>query len=300
MLLLTSTSDIVRIVTGAAVANITVHGSWVDNDAGTITPGRTNTIISTQTTTTVVDHPSGTAKRNIKMLCIVNNSAGSSSLVTIQHYDGTTSVDLFSAVLLPGEAIYYVEDGGFYHVDSQGGRYRFFGPDTLNLSIAGGLAETIPRELVTETNTTMAASGTLNMQLIALRAGMLVSNITLCSATTAAGTPTHYMFGLFDSSRVPLANSTDQTSTAWAANTVKTLAMSTPYRVPTSGVYYIGYFMAAGTVPTLKGNTAKTGAQLAGTAPILQGSSSTGLTTSMPNPAAAITVQTTSFWAAVS
>lgn len=299
MLILASTSDIIRIVTGTAVTTITVHATWADNAAGSITPGRTNTGITGATTTTVVASPAGSTYRNVKLLSIANNSASTNTTITVQHYDGTTSIDLFTATLLAGETIYFTEYGGFFHCDSQGAKYRYAGPDALNLSIAGALAETMARELVTETNTTVAASGTLNMQLIALRAGWLVSNITLCSATTAAGTPTHYLFGLYDSALNRLATSADQTSTAWAANTVKTLAMTAPYRVPTSGIYYIGYFMAAGTVPTLKGNTAKTGAQLAGTAPILQGTSSTGLTTSLPNPAAAVTVSTASFWAAV-
>ena len=75
--------------------------------------------------------------------------------------------------------------------------------------------------------------------------------------------------------------------------------MTTPYTVPTTGLYYLGYFITATTVPTLKGGTAKTGGQLNGTAPILFGTSSTGLTTTLPNPAAAITAGTASFWACV-
>ena len=157
----------------------------------------------------------------------------------------------------------------------------------------------MPRELCTETNLAALTSGTLRLSPIYLAAGTVVSSISFFSATTAAGTPTNYRFGLFDSSRNLLAESANQTTSAWAANAIKTLAMTTPYRVPTSGLYYIGYYMTATTVPTLKGFTAKTGGQLAGTAPILHGSSSTGLTTALPNPAAAITVQTTTFWAAV-
>ena len=38
MILLTSTSDILRVVTGAAVSTLTVHASYVDNSSGTITP----------------------------------------------------------------------------------------------------------------------------------------------------------------------------------------------------------------------------------------------------------------------
>ena len=69
--------------------------------------------------------------------------------------------------------------------------------------------------------------------------------------------------------------------------------------MPTSGLYYIGFFMTATTIITMKGGNARTGAQLAGTAPILSGTSSTGLTTALPDPAAALTVSTASLYAAV-
>lgn len=299
MLLLTSTSDIIRIVTASAVSTIGVHASWADNASGTITLGRTNTAITTATTTTVVASPGASTVRNVKQLIISNNHASSACFITVQHYDGTTSIDLDSVTLLAGEFLVMTEPGVWLHYDSTGAKYSYNGPPAVNLGITGTLAETMPRELCTETNTTVSASGTLNMQAIYLRAGQLVSNISLSSATTAAGTPTNYRFGLFSSARAKLAESANQTTTAWAANTVRTLPMSTPYRVPTSGLYYIGYYMTATTVPTLKGFTAKTGGQLAGTAPIINGSSDTGLTTAFPDPAAAITVQTWSFWAAV-
>jgi len=58
MLILSSTSDIIRVVTSAA-ADVDVHASWVDNASGTITPGRTNTApITTATTTTKSSWPS--------------------------------------------------------------------------------------------------------------------------------------------------------------------------------------------------------------------------------------------------
>lgn len=299
MLLLTSTSDIVRIVTASAVSTIGAHASWADNASGTITLGRTNTAITTATTTTVIAAPGASTQRNVKLLVISNNHASSACFITVQHFDGTTSIDLESLTLLAQESLVFTEEGEWYHYDATGAKYAYSGPLSPNMGILGTLAETMPRELCTETNTTMAATGTLNMQAIYLKAGQLVSNITLCSATTAAGTPTNYRFGLFSDARVKLAESANQTTTAWAANTVKTLAMGTPYRVPTTGLYYVGYYMTATTVPTLKGFTAKTGGQLAATAPILHGSSSTGLTTAFPDPAAAITGGTTTFWAAV-
>lgn len=304
MLLLTSTSDIVRVVTSAAVTTIGVHTSYVDNNAGTITPGRLDTAITGATTTTIVGSPGSGVQRNVKMINIENNSAASSATVTIQHYDGTTSIDLFSVSLLAGENIILDATGSWHHHDANGAEYLYQGPPSANLGPTNTLAETMARELCPEVNTTMAASGTLNMQAIYLTAGQTISNITLASATTAAGTPTHYWFALYSGSQSApalLASSADQTTTAWAANTVKTLAMSTPYKVPTSGVYYIGYVMVATTVATIKGGTARTGGQLGAQSPAIYATSTTGITTALPNPAAALTTGgTVSFYAAVS
>jgi hypothetical protein len=300
VLLLTSASDIVRVVTGSS-ATVYVHASWVDNASGTITPGRTNTaVISTNTTTTVVASPSGGTQRNVKHLNITNAHATAQTQVTVQHYDGTNSEDLFGVTLLPGENCIFSEDGHWTHHDAQGGDYVYSTPAPGNLGITGTLAETMPRETCPEVNTVApTASGTLFMQAIYLYAGQLVSNITASSATTAANTPTNYFFALYDGSRNLRAVSANQTTTAWAANTVKTLAMTTPYRVPTSGLYYIGVMMTATAVITMKGGTAKTGGQLASSVPILHGTSTTGLTTSMPDPAAAITGGLVTIYAAV-
>ena len=300
MLLLTSTSDIIRIVTGSA-ADVDVHASWVDNVSGTITPGRTNTApITTATTTTVVAAP-GSGQRNVKALYIHNVSATVSTTVTVQHFDGTNSVDLVNCTLLPDEHLNLSETGDWAHRSATLAEYTYQGTSDAKLGPTGVIAETIPREICPETNTVVpTASGTLFMQAIYLTAGQLVSNIGISSATTAAGTPTNYFFALYDGSRNLKAVSANQTTTAWAANTYKSLAMTTPYRVPTSGLYYIGFMMTATTVITTKGGTAKTGGQLASTVPILHGASTTGLTTAMPDPAGAITGGLVSIYANVS
>ena len=304
MLLLTSTSDILRIVTGTTGSSINVHASYVDNASGVITPGRTNTAaITTNTTTTIVASPGASTQRNVKSIMITNNHATVSTQVTVQHFDGTTSEDLMGVMMLPGENMVFGEDGEWKHHDSNGAEYAYSGAAVKNLGITGTLAETMQRETCPEVNTAApTASGALFLQAIYLQAGQIVSNITMASATTAAGTPTHYWFALYSGGTSPalLASSADQTSTAWAANTVKTLAMTTPYRVPTSGLYYIGVAMVATTVCTLKGGTARTGGQLASAAPIIAGASSTGITTALPNPAASITANSTaSIYAAV-
>ena len=123
MLLLTSTSDIVRLTTSAATSTIEVHASFVDMSGTTITPGRTNTRITTAGTTTIVASPAAATQRNIKAIYVTNNSTGTNCVVGVEHFDGTNSVELMQFVLLPGENLGYREDGSWVHRDSQGAEY---------------------------------------------------------------------------------------------------------------------------------------------------------------------------------
>ena len=123
MLLLTSTSDIVRLTTSAATSTIEVHASFVDMSGTTITPGRANTRITTATTTTIVDSPAASTQRNVKAIYVTNNSTGTNCIVGVEHFDGTNSVELMQFVLLPGENMGYREDGSWVHRDRQGAEY---------------------------------------------------------------------------------------------------------------------------------------------------------------------------------
>src|SRR3972149_3108259 len=99
MLQLTGTSDLVQVVTDAT-ADIEVHASWVENNAGTITPGRTNTAsIVTATTTTVVGSPAGSVQRRVKLLSLRNNHGSTACNVTVQHTDGTNTETLIKVNL---------------------------------------------------------------------------------------------------------------------------------------------------------------------------------------------------------
>lgn len=123
MLLLTGTSDLVRVVTDAA-GDIEVHASWADNAAGVITPGRTNTAsITTATTTTVVGSPASSEQRNVRHLNIRNNHGSQAVLVTVFHTDGTTQEDLFECTLLAGEALVFDERGKWTHYEADGDPY---------------------------------------------------------------------------------------------------------------------------------------------------------------------------------
>ena len=123
MLLLTSTSDILRVVTATATTNIEVHASYVDISGTTVTPGRTNTVITGATTTTVTASPAASTQRNVKGLYITNTSAGTNCRVKVQHTDGTNSTELMGFVLLPGENMTFSEEGRWCHRDASGAEY---------------------------------------------------------------------------------------------------------------------------------------------------------------------------------
>jgi hypothetical protein len=129
---------------------------------------------------------------------------------------------------------------------------------------------------------------------IYLEAGEPVTNLTFCSATTAAGTPTNWWFALHDNASTPalLRQTADQTSTAWAANTAVTLALATPYTPTVSGIYYASVMVKASTPPTLLGAALNVNASAAAVAgqKILALTSGSSLTATAP---ATITSATT-------
>ncbi len=120
MLLLTSTSDLVQVITDAAVT-VDVHASWVDNASGTITPDRTNTAISTAATTTVVASPAASTQRNVQSLIISNRHASSAVNITVQHTDGATIARLYKVNLGANETMIYLDGVGWNCYTSTGG-----------------------------------------------------------------------------------------------------------------------------------------------------------------------------------
>jgi len=124
MMLLTTSSDLVR-VNVATAATIHVYASWVDNVSGTMTPGRTNTApISGTGDTTVVAGPSS-GQRNVKNLSIRNAHASTSSVVTVEHSDGTDIQTIIKANLLPDESLIFSAHGQWAHYTKEGARYPY-------------------------------------------------------------------------------------------------------------------------------------------------------------------------------
>lgn len=104
---------------------------------------------------------------------------------------------------------------------------------------------------------TALSTGVMTSVAVPCQVGDLITNITFKSGATAADTPLNWWFALYDNSTTPalLAQTADQTTTAWAANTVKTLALATAQRITSSGIYYVGIMVKATTPPTLLGHS---------------------------------------------
>lgn len=161
MLLLTSTSDLIQVVTGSA-GTINVRADYMDNNSGTITPGRTNTAtISTAATTTVVASPGSGVQRNVKSITVYNDDASVSNLIEMEHTDGTNVQDLWTGTLLAGEFVIF-DESGVWTKYSSAGEPQIVG---LPITTKGDLAvfDTAPNRLAIGTDMmvlTAAASAT--------------------------------------------------------------------------------------------------------------------------------------------
>jgi hypothetical protein len=149
------------------------------------------------------------------------------------------------------------------------------------------LAETIPRHIADGAALTELVSGRLSLHAIYLPDNLTITSISYMSGTGATS-PTNQWFALYDSALNLLRQTTDDTTTAWGANTLKTLNLTSTYTTTAAGLYYVGVCVAASTVPQLRGDT-KNASNLNAIAPILHGTSTTGLTDTAPNPAGALT-----------
>lgn len=90
---------------------------------------------------------------------------------------------------------------------------------------------------------------------IKLAAGDVITNISCQSGATAAGTPTNWWFALYSNAATPalMAQTADQLTAAWAAFTVKTVALATAQTITATGIYWVAIMVKATTVPTLLG-----------------------------------------------
>ncbi len=139
-------------------------------------------------------------------------------------------------------------------------------------------------------NQAVLSTGRLQMVGFVVPAWRKITSITFVSGTTAGATLTNQWAALYSSARVLIGTTADGTSGAWAANTAKTFTLSTAYTPAQDEQLYVALNVTATTVPSLHaldlGN-----AFIPALVPILNGTSTTGLTNpaSAPGTAAALT-----------
>lgn len=301
MITLTATTHILELTTGSATA-VDVFVSYADHTTAGAILGDEQTLITTATTTTILSAPASSTQRQVKLITI-NNTGATPNTVTVKKDISATEYDLFYTTLQTHESLIYIDGKGWTQYTATGQAYTANvtspAPYANTYVLDGALYETFDRNLCYEVNTAVLSTGRLSLQAIYIPAGVTITSISFWSATTAAGTPTNQLFGLYDVNRNLLRSSVNDTTTAWAANSRKTLALTSTFTTTYSGLHYLGLMVAATTVPTIKGNTAKTGGQLGAGAPSMGGTSNTGLTTLLPATANAPATVTTSFWGCV-
>lgn len=113
MILLTSTSDELRLVT-TTDATLDVKVAWRDLASGVVTLGRANTLVSTATTTTIVASPGASTSRNVSHVSIRNRHASQGCTVTVVHRaSGPVDVELLSIRMRPGQQLIFEEHEGW-------------------------------------------------------------------------------------------------------------------------------------------------------------------------------------------
>jgi hypothetical protein len=248
MLLLTSTSDLLTLVT-SATASIDVHASWVDNASGAITPGRTNTAtISTATTTTIVASPAGSTQRNVKFLSVRNRHASTSCDVTVKHTDGTNNLELMKVTLAAGEELSFADDFGWAHYLATGAIKTGFDPN--NVAFTGGTMSGVG--ITAKAGTTSAA-------------GLKFPTGTL--ETSALAGDVEYDGSAFYLSHVASARGVARTEQFLALTATYTLTSTTAtqklFNIPTNGsltvaaltTYFFECFFSLSSMSATSGNT---------------------------------------------
>lgn len=118
MILLTATTDKLQVITTSTSA-LDVHVSFMDMTQAAPpvvqgdTSGRTNTAISSATTTDILAAPAASETRNAKTINIRNKGAADNT-VTVQFNQNATLFELHKVTLKAGEALEYVEGIGFF------------------------------------------------------------------------------------------------------------------------------------------------------------------------------------------
>lgn len=123
--------------------------------------------------------------------------------------------------------------------------YRAQSLQDISLAAQGLISQNLDRQSAGLTSSTMI-DGTVYAMLVPLRAGDVVTNISLILNGPAGADVTASKVGLYSLAGTLLASSADQ-GTAWQSVGTKTVALASPYTVPATGGYYAALFAKATT-----------------------------------------------------
>lgn len=203
------------------------------------------------------------------------------------------STDLGGGVSDHGELAGLGDDDHAQYLNNARGDARYFTKAQINSNLEWQVPSTakainMPRLGTFSLTLGALTSGRLLLVGIPLKQGDSISSLTFVSGSTALSGGTNHWFALYGQDLGLLRQTADQGAAAWAANTIKTLNLSSAHVATYTGLHYAGIMVAATTVPTMlgmNGNATLNG----GRTPILIGQSTTGLTTTAPATAAALT-----------
>lgn len=121
MLILTETTDNLQVVLGGAITTnqLKCVSTWRDITTTAYTPGRT--VVSTNNTTDVnlVAAPAASTQRVIDFVNIYNADSAAAQVVIKFDANGTEYI-LWTATLLTGESVQYVEGAGWQKLSAEG------------------------------------------------------------------------------------------------------------------------------------------------------------------------------------
>lgn len=118
MLLLTTTSDVLKLTTSSAEA-VDVTVSADDTTTTTNTPLSQETAFSSATTATILSAPAAATQRQIKLITITNKGTAVNN-ITLKKDNGTAYSISPVVPLYPNESFYYNDFDGFYKTDING------------------------------------------------------------------------------------------------------------------------------------------------------------------------------------
>lgn len=110
--------NLINLITSTS-ADIDVQASWTDKNSSNFNSGPKNTQITAATTTTIVPTPASGDIRSLVSMKIFNINATGTNVLTVQHFDGTTTSRCWKGALEAGESVEY--DGKIFNFYNSNG-----------------------------------------------------------------------------------------------------------------------------------------------------------------------------------